>query len=74
MTSERSHCWHHDKIMLTSYPPQYPETCCRCGAKRTKRILVEDDPAHGPHGGPFLRQKETYTGGDGPCASGEVKS
>jgi len=28
------HCFERENIVLTSYPPQYPETCRHCGKKR----------------------------------------
>lgn len=31
------HCWHSDGLVLTSIPPQYPQHCCKCGAKQTLR-------------------------------------
>ena len=43
------HCWHDNGYILTSYPPQYPQTCCKCGEKRTIRgASFEVNPAeHG---------------------------
>ncbi len=47
---QHEHCWHSDDIMLTSYPAQYPEICCHCGAKCTRRKELEKIPdGHGPH-------------------------
>lgn len=34
------HCWERTGIVLTSSPPQYPEECRHCGAKR---IAVPQD-------------------------------
>lgn len=43
------HCWHSDGVTLTSYPPQYPQTCCWCGGKRIlSGLLPQDDRGHGP--------------------------
>lgn len=61
----RGHCWHSDGIVLTSYPEQYPETCCHCGARRTRsyRFVTE---GHGKFD-PSRETEVTYSGGDSPC-------
>ena len=45
------HCWHSTGEVLTSYPPQYPQFCCWCDARRT--VMPNREPASGC--GPFAR-------------------
>ncbi len=47
MTADCSHCWHGTGHVLESYPPQYPEVCCHCGAKRRRRETLAT--GHGPY-------------------------
>lgn len=63
------HCWHSDNIVLTSNPPQYPETCCNCGGKRTRTSRPVPDPRHGPHAGQVVTYEPVIRGGDEPCVS-----
>lgn len=46
------HCYHDDGVVLTSYPPQIPETCCWCGETRTQPFDITDRGHHGPFKAP----------------------
>jgi hypothetical protein len=54
---ERGHCWHDTGEVLTSYPPQYPQVCCWCPAKRTNRPQFKAPAGHGPRA-PFVLVRE----------------
>ncbi len=42
------HCWHALGWVRLSYPPQYPDGCCRCGSDRTRSdpLTVEGEQAY----------------------------
>lgn len=61
------HCWHSDGIVLTSNPPQHPETCCNCGDRRILTSRYVADPGHGPFARKVQRQEPVIRGGEGPC-------
>ncbi|GGR31360.1 hypothetical protein [Deinococcus ruber] len=42
------HCWHGTGVVLESFPPQFPEICCLCGEKRTRRGSTPNPSMHGP--------------------------
>ena len=42
------HCWHHDGMEYTTYPPFHTETCCWCGKRRTIGVRLTQE-GHGPH-------------------------
>lgn len=62
------HCWHSDGRVLLTHPPQYPMTCCHCGATWTRRYHMTVTPGHGPHAGEVLERREVPY--DGPACSG----
>jgi hypothetical protein len=41
------HCWHGTGMTFTSYPPQYPKVCCKCGARATLRVTLKQVLGHG---------------------------
>ena len=47
--SDCGHCWHSTGMMLASYPAQYEDVCCRCGAVRIyAKTRVRKVEGHGP--------------------------
>lgn len=45
----KGHCFHSTGEVLTSHPPQYPQVCCFCEARRTLRgMMPYKEPGHGP--------------------------
>ena len=50
------HCWHDTWMILTSLPPQKEDVCCKCGERKSYRVLSTGGtaaPTSLPHG-PFL--------------------
>jgi len=41
-------CLHDTGEVLTSDPAQYPQVCCHCGYRTTRRELPPDLTGHGP--------------------------
>lgn len=62
------HCWHQTGNIFTSFPPQWDEVCCHCGAKeRRHAIPPEPPPGCGPHHPDNRRTSVSWmhTGGTG---------
>src|SRR5690242_20303515 len=70
-TKTQQHCWHDDAIVLTSNPPQFPQTCCNCGGKRVKTSRPVPHPGHGPYVASY-KTETIYRGGDHPCDPEQV--
>ena len=54
------HCWHSTNIVLTSNPPQHPQICCLCGAKRHMTSRASYESGHGPYADPIERYETIY--------------
>ncbi len=50
-----NHCWHDNGTLLTSNPPQVPQTCCHCGERRSITLGYIDNTVHGKY------KPQTYT-------------
>lgn len=49
-TEAHTHCWHRTGLTYTSYPAQWDEVCCHCGARERRHAKPpEPPPGCGPH-------------------------
>ena len=61
------HCPHSTGIVLNSYPPQYPEYCCHCGARRTRMGRFAPLLGHGSFLDPSTHAIEIIDPWDDTC-------
>ena len=65
---DAKHCVHGTNIVLDSYPPQYPEYCCQCGANRRRGGRFVTLEGHGPFLNPEAHHIEPIDPWTDSCA------
>lgn len=52
-----THCWHSNDQANMSFPPQYKEKCCWCGAIRTRYYELVVPEGHGQYAPKIARTR-----------------